>query len=170
MICVHCSAAGVGWGQGVQGALASLQFLADQLILSQPGWHILSTKLLCVLPDFQNFLRPCTVYSVHSSNNTDHYSIAHRNLEMYVQPPYVIDGSYADPYIRLNTVTSQCFSLIIYPELHIGNFYYNILNIFSCFQTISLKIQIFLRGIYLIGDLLQIEYVRDFDAFQRQYP
>ena len=98
------------------------QILADQLILSQPGWQIMSTTLLCALPYFQNFLRPCTVYSVHSSNNTDHYSIAHRNLEMYVQPPYVIDGSYADPYIRLNPVTSQCFSLIIYPELHIGNF------------------------------------------------
>ena len=120
MICVHCSAG--GGGRGSRRALAPPHFLADQLILSQPGWQIMSTTLLCALPDFQTFLRSCTVYSVHSSNNTDHYSIAHRNLEMYVQPPYVIDGSYADPYIHLNPVTSQCFSLIIYPELHIGNF------------------------------------------------
>ena len=112
---------GVG-GRGSRRALAPPHFLADPLILSQPGWQIMSTTLLCALPDFQTFLRSCTVYSVHSSNNTDHYSIAHRNLEMYVQPPYVIDGSYADPYIHLNPVTSQCFSLIIYPELHIGIF------------------------------------------------
>ena len=107
----------------------------------------MSTTLLCALPDFQTFLRSCTVYSVHSSNNTDHYSIAHRNLEMYVQPPYVIDGSYADPYIHLNPVTSQCFSLIIYPELHIGNFLLE--YHFLLFLRHPSKIQLFICGEFI---------------------
>ena len=52
--------------QGAEGPYVPppLQFLANQLTLSQPGGHIMSTALLHAPPDFQTLRRPCVLNSV----------------------------------------------------------------------------------------------------------
>ena len=42
------------------------QILADQLTLSQPGGVDYTHQIILALPDFQTFLRPWKVHTVHT--------------------------------------------------------------------------------------------------------